>query len=97
MRYYRAAGARDQRSLPTAADWRDQAACRGEDTSVFFDETEAGIDRAKRACDGCPALIPCREYALAKPERYGVFGGMDADERKAERRNRQRRVTGRAA
>jgi WhiB family redox-sensing transcriptional regulator len=95
VRFYRAAGARDQRTT-AHTDWRDRAACKGEDTGLFFDETEAGIERAKRACDGCPALIPCREYALTRPERYGVFGGMSADERAAERRNRQRRMKGAA-
>lgn len=96
MRRPKAAGARDQRSTPTATDWRDRAACRDQDTGLFFDETEVGIERAKRACDGCPALVPCREYALTRPERYGVFGGMSADERASERRNRGRRVKGAA-
>jgi WhiB family redox-sensing transcriptional regulator len=93
MRYIRAANTRDQRSTPVGSDWRDRAACRDQDTGMWFDETAAGVAAAKRVCNGCPALTPCREYALTVPERYGVFGGMDADERKAERRNRQRRIT----
>ncbi|MFL1427111.1 MULTISPECIES: WhiB family transcriptional regulator [unclassified Nocardiopsis] len=92
MRFYRAAGARDQRTTAPATDWRDRAACRDQDTDLFFDDTGVGTERAKRTCAGCPALVPCREWALAAPERYGVWGGMDAEERKAERRNRQRRV-----
>lgn len=92
MRRPKAAGARDQRTTPTAADWRtNTVACRDTDTNAFFDDTKTGIAAAKAICDTCGWLKECREYALTKPEKYGVFGGMGADERKAERRNRWRR------
>ncbi|MFY7065950.1 WhiB family transcriptional regulator [Nocardiopsis changdeensis] len=92
MRYVRAANTRDQRSAPTVTDWRDQAACRDHDADLFFDDTKAGIAAAKAICAACSMRTDCLEYAITKPERYGVFGGMDADQRHAERRNRWRRA-----
>ncbi|MFD7011312.1 WhiB family transcriptional regulator [Rhodococcus jostii] len=37
---------------------------------------------AKRLCASCPALAPCRDYALSAPEPYGTWGGMSETERR---------------
>jgi len=64
----------------------DGAACRGHDPEVWFDEAARF---AKRVCNGyedvpgCPVRAACLAGALERREEYGVFGGLDAMERKA--------------
>ncbi|MDV7086018.1 WhiB family transcriptional regulator [Rhodococcus opacus] len=77
-----------------AGDWRDDAACRGIESSVFFSpDGERGRararreSRARRICQDCPALLRCRDHALAAGEPYGIWGGMtEADRRRYTRR-----------
>lgn len=80
--------------------WREDAACRrkGVDVKVFFPPDGlrglpllAYYDRAKRVCDGCPVIVACLDWALTRPEKHGVFGGMTPAERKALARERKRR------
>lgn len=82
--------------LPPAQStgWQDRAQCR--DTRVdFHTETVSGIERAKWVCADCPVTQACLEYALARGEREGVWGGLDADER-ARLQRRQVRARRRA-
>jgi WhiB family transcriptional regulator, redox-sensing transcriptional regulator len=39
---------------------------------------------AKAMCRECPALQPCRAYALTNAELYGVWGGMGEQERRTQ-------------
>lgn len=78
--------------------WQDDAACRGEDLVLFFGPgaerpTERDIRerKAKAICSGCPVRSECLGYALARPEKYGAWGGLNEDERASERRRRVRR------
>lgn len=75
------------------ADWRRDAACRDEDTELFFPPGEFArqIQPAKALCGACPVTDACLTYALAAPERYGIWGGMTEDERAQERRRAARR------
>ena len=75
-------------------DWQLQAACRGMDGEWFFppDREQAKarrsrISKAKAVCAHCPALIPCRDFALDNGEPFGVWGGLSEDDR--ERATRQ--------
>jgi WhiB family redox-sensing transcriptional regulator len=75
-------------SVEWAWAWQDQAACACFDTRLFFHPTgergeshQARERAAKRVCAGCPVLGPCRAYALAAREPYGVWGGLSEDER----------------
>jgi WhiB family redox-sensing transcriptional regulator len=84
--------------------WADEAACRDvEDPSIFFPEDFPRAEvpliaiEAKAVCWSCPVIDPCREQALALPERHGVFGGLDKNERQAIRRREQRHARKRAA
>jgi WhiB family redox-sensing transcriptional regulator len=82
-------------------NWQDQAACRGrgeERPALFWGpEYEVKTDRerrearAKAVCKSCPVRSECLEYALAGGERDCVYGGMNYDERQAERRRRRER------
>jgi WhiB family redox-sensing transcriptional regulator len=69
-------------------DWADDAACLGMPTEMFFVEgtqdDRSSIQRyrlAKAVCAHCPVMIECARYALARPEVYGVWGGMSPRER----------------
>ena len=86
-------------------------ACEGMDPALFFgrdgersDEQKIREERAKAVCAGCPVRERCLEAAMARPEKYGVFGGLNEDERAElrkrqgnDRRNAARRVAARRA
>lgn len=66
-------------------NWRDRAACRDEDMNLFFPGRGQSPTEAKKICRGCDVKDACLQLALATEEydsdRYGVFGGMSANER----------------
>lgn len=73
-------------------DWREQAACRGVDLSVFFPEgmrntTAPAIAAAKQICERCPVRAVCLADHLN--ETHGVWGGTSAREREALRRKQR--------
>jgi WhiB family redox-sensing transcriptional regulator len=72
-------------------DWRAHAACKGYDPELFFSSDDLTDKRervereaaAKAVCGRCPVRLDCLEYAIAAGERYGVWGGLNAQERRA--------------
>lgn len=79
--------------------WQERAACRGEDLMVFFaaegerpPERDLRQAKAKRICMRCPVRADCLDFAVSVPERFGFYGGLNEDERKAERERRMRRA-----
>ena len=72
-------------------NWRSDAACTGVDSEIFFpaleDDPEAA-EKAKAICAECPVREACLQYALATNQAAGVWGGLDA----AERRRMRRRI-----
>ncbi|CAL9432988.1 Transcriptional regulator WhiB [Streptomyces sp. enrichment culture] len=98
--------ARASRFAPDTAarpyDWKEDAACRSADPAVFFPKDHGGaaplVEReAKSFCARCPVLDACLAHALAVPERAGVWGGLNEDERRLMRRRAQRRARRAAA
>lgn len=86
--------------LQDVYEWQYDGLCRTVDPESFFSpESERGAPKAEREeaakalCRRCPVIVPCREHALAVQERYGVWGGMSQDERRAvmERASREQR------
>ena len=79
--------------------WRFRAACRGEDSSLFFapsyfERREEKDDRERRAreiCNRCEVRVECLEYALRTRESHGVWGGRNEQERRALLRERDLR------
>jgi WhiB family redox-sensing transcriptional regulator len=70
-------------------EWKEQAACRGLDTNVFFSDDEADKAAAKATCAECPVRAACLEFALASRQHDGIWGGLDELERRRLRRRRQ--------
>lgn len=69
--------------------WWLRAACGPGDADLFFPEP-GSLSRtewrrreqaAKAVCAACPVRRSCLEEALLKPEEFGVWGGLTADER----------------
>jgi WhiB family redox-sensing transcriptional regulator len=77
-------------------DWRPEAACRGLDPELFFSSDDIAnrqerLEReaeAKAVCTRCTVRTDCLSYALDAGERYGVWGGLTAQERRALGRSR---------
>lgn len=66
-------------------------ACRGLDAGIFYPETDEEADVAKLVCAECGVRQACLDFALARREKVGVWGG--ATERERRRILRQRRRT----
>ena len=72
--------------------WVLLAACKpgsGVDPEVFYPEDprdQVALQRARRICAECPVWSECREYAIRREEGYGIWGGMNYDQRERERR-----------
>ncbi|HLA93832.1 MAG TPA: WhiB family transcriptional regulator [Actinomycetota bacterium] len=80
-----------------ARGWQFDAACRGEDSALFFapgyferrEEKAAREVRAKAICAGCPVRETCLEFALRIRESHGVWGGLNEQERRQVLRQRR--------
>jgi len=70
-------------------DWKEQAACRTLDTSLFFPDSEADAAAAKEVCARCPVREACLEFALTTRQHDGIWGGLTENERRRVRRRRQ--------
>ena len=70
-------------------DWKERAACRDLDTSLFFPESESDADEAKKVCATCPVREACLEFALVTRQNDGIWGGLTETERRRIRRRRQ--------
>ena len=76
-------------------DWRDQAACRDADPELFFPDdntrsARAQVKTAKLICRGCPVTATCLNWALARGQEAGIWGGLTEDERRRLPRRRHR-------
>lgn len=76
---------------PGNSDWRDQAACVGEDPEIFFplsDFSAPGAESslARAICRTCPVIIACRTWAIDHGEDDGIWGATTAIQRRAIRR-----------
>ena len=66
--------------------WTTDALCAQVDPDLFYPETGAPNQDAKRICGGCDVRAECLAYALAHRERFGVWGGTTERERRRMRR-----------
>ena len=62
--------------------WQERSLCAQTDPEAFFPEKGGSTREAKRVCVGCEVRVECLEYALAKDERFGIWGGLSERERR---------------
>lgn len=73
-------------STAAAHAWQQNAACLGADPDLFFPPVSGGHTHAaiaKTICAGCPVKTECLTYAIEERIGYGIWGGLDVDERQA--------------
>ena len=72
-------------------EWVADALCAQVDPALFH--PAKGQDQqsrtARNVCAGCDALDRCAEYAIARPELDGIWGGMTKRQRDLTRRSRE--------
>ncbi len=78
-----------------AEDWRIDAACRTADPRIFFPVGASGpavetANEAKAVCETCPVAQECLIFAVTTNQEYGVWGGLDEEERREVRRQWRR-------
>lgn len=76
--------------------WTDLAACAGMPTEWWFPEPGDSVKEALAICQSCEVSAECLQYALDNGERFGLYGGTTARQRKDMRRGRpprKRQVT----
>ena len=76
-------------------DWREQAECLKADPELFFPVGNTGpaldqIERAKAVCASCSVTEMCLQYAMDTNQDYGVWGGLNEDERRTLKRRAAR-------
>lgn len=67
-------------------NWRDNAACLGMETELFFPlpgRHNPDTVTAKEICRRCPVTAQCLEWAMSERELYGIWGGRTQEERAA--------------
>jgi WhiB family redox-sensing transcriptional regulator len=74
---------------PPELAWQDRALCSQTEPEAFFPDKGGSTRAAKRTCMSCVVRAECLNYALAKDERFGIWGGLS----ERERRRLKRRTT----
>ncbi|MEW2187704.1 WhiB family transcriptional regulator [Streptomyces cellulosae] len=73
-------------TTPATSDWKDLAACQGQDTEMFFVEQAETQEQIKIVCRGCPVLVQCLGDILTYEDStyaWGVVGGLTVSQRRA--------------
>jgi WhiB family transcriptional regulator, redox-sensing transcriptional regulator len=72
----------------TAPTWRDRSACVDSPVDLWFPDPADTVTEtaAKTVCAGCPVRTACLAHALNRPERYGIWGGLNETELRIVRR-----------
>lgn len=66
--------------------WKDRANCIGVDTDLFFPGRGESNQRALAVCKGCEVRQACLDYAMARGEKFGIWGGTSERQRRRLRR-----------
>nr|WP_277628330.1 WhiB family transcriptional regulator [Arsenicicoccus dermatophilus] len=69
---------------------REDAVCATTDPELFYPQKGEmpKVRAAQQICRSCPAMVECREWAIAHGEDHGVWGGTTPRERLRIRRDR---------
>jgi WhiB family redox-sensing transcriptional regulator len=71
----------DFQDLAPREAWMTDALCAQSDPEIFFPERGSTARPGKRVCAACDVRAECLQYALDHGERFGVWGGLTANER----------------
>ena len=69
--------------------WREEAACSGLDTRLFFpasEDDQVQLTLARQVCATCPVQESCLAYAIESRQTVGIWGGATTHERRRLRR-----------
>ena len=69
--------------------WREEAACSGLDTDLFFpaaEDDQVLLAVARKVCARCPVQELCLAYAVESRQTVGIWGGATTRERRRLRR-----------
>jgi len=74
--------------------WTRDAMCKEHPGMNFYPGRGESTREAKAVCRRCPVADECLDFALARRERFGVWGGKSVCERRRVRRqwDRERRA-----
>ena len=64
------------------------ALCRTADVDLFYPEVGPNACHAVKICKACPVMYQCLAHALARSEKYGIWGGLSEQQRERLRRGR---------
>ncbi len=87
----------EQAAADTKRVWSVHALCTASDPEIFFPPSDSPATQAPQICAQCPVRGSCLSYAVAADEPFGIWGGLNARERRHLRRQLQRRNTAAAA
>lgn len=68
-------------TLVNLPDWHAEGACDGRTDLDWYGETRREIKAVKAVCADCPIKATCLQDAIKRREPWGVWGGLDPDER----------------
>ena len=71
----------------TDDEWERKSLCAQTDPEAFFPEKGGSTRDAKRICQRCPVIGDCLSSALARDERFGIWGGLSERERRRLKRD----------
>lgn len=64
-------------------EWMERGLCAQTDPEAFYPDKGGSTRAAKTVCVGCPVRGECLDYALARDERFGIWGGTSERQRRA--------------
>lgn len=70
------------RDMTDRPPWQDDALCAQVGDEFWFPEKGGSTAPAKRVCMSCPVSAECLAYAMARQERFGIWGGYSERERR---------------
>lgn len=66
-------------------DWQLKGICRNHPEPELWTPDPPSVEdksmEAKRLCHECPVMLQCRQWALARKEAWGVWGGLSEGDR----------------
>lgn len=64
------------------SEWMSWKNCGDTDPEIFFPEQGGSAEWARIICGRCAVEAECLEWALARDERFGIWGGKTEHERR---------------